>query len=94
MKVEKGGGSKELPKIDIKLKDTTPVVSSTGGKIFQEGVILRKLSRFATGNTVDSLIPISVFYDIKTGEVIKELLPKELYEEFGFEEPKEEESKA
>lgn len=95
MKVSKGGSENgaTAPKIDIKLKDTIPMTSSTGGKIFQEGVILRKLSKFATGSDVDSIIPISVFYDVVSGEIVKELLPKELHAEFGFLEDSQEDQK-
>jgi len=54
--------------------------------IFQEAVIFRKASKFLTGQKEDSLIPINVFVDIKTGKVCKELLPRQLWEEFGYSE--------
>ena len=70
-------------KIDFK-KDTTPLYSEDGNMLFQEAVIFRKVNRFLTGQKEDSLIPVTVFIDIKTGKVVKELLPKQLWSEFGF----------
>lgn len=72
-------------KLDLK-KDTTPLYSEDGNMIFQEAVILRKASRFLTGQKEDSIIPISVFIDVKTGKVLKELLPKQLWSDFGYSE--------
>jgi hypothetical protein len=43
---------------------------------------LRKASRFAVGTAQDALIPIPVFYDVKTGAILKETLPKELQDEY------------
>ena len=68
--------------VNIDLKNTQPVTSSTGGKVFAEGVILRKISKFVAGTTEDDIMPIHVFYDVATGEVIKEMLPKDLRDEF------------
>ena len=72
----------QLPQAQVDLSTTTAVVSEDGNHIFQEGVILRKVSRFITGGTEDGLIPIPVFFDVKTGKVLTELLPKELREEY------------
>jgi len=68
--------------VNIDLKNTQPVTSSTGGKVFAEGVILRKVSKFVAGTTEDAIMPIPVFYDVQTGEVVKEMLPKDLQDEF------------
>ena len=67
---------------NIDLKNTTAVKSSTGGQVFAEGVILRKISKFIAGTSEDAVMPIPVFYDVETGEVIKEMLPKDLRDEF------------
>jgi hypothetical protein len=67
---------------NIDLQNTTPITSSTGGKIFSEGVILRKISKFVTGTTEDSIMPIPVFYDVISGEILVDMLPKELRDEF------------
>ena len=68
--------------VNIDLKNTQPILSSTGGKVFSEGVILRKVSKFVTGTSEDAIMSIPVFYDVVTGEIIQEMLPKELREEF------------
>jgi hypothetical protein len=68
--------------VNIDLKNTQPISSSTGGKVFSEGVILRKVSKFVAGTSEDAIMPIPVFYDVVTGEIIQEMLPKELREEF------------
>jgi hypothetical protein len=67
---------------NIDLQNTTPITSSTGGKIFSEGVILRKISKFVAGTTEDAIMPIPVFYDVISGEVVVDMLPKELRDEF------------
>jgi hypothetical protein len=70
--------------MNIDLKNTTPIMSSTGGQIFTEGVIVRKVSKFIVGSTEDAMIPIPVMYDVNTGEVLIEMLPKELREEMAI----------
>ena len=44
--------------------------------------ILRKVSKFIAGTSEDAIMPIPVFYDVKTGKVLVEMLPKELREEY------------
>ena len=68
--------------VNVDLKNTQPISSSTGGKVFAEGVILRKVSKFVAGTAEDAIMPIPVFYDVISGEVVKEMLPKELRDEF------------
>jgi hypothetical protein len=69
-------------KINIDLKNTTAVLSPEGNQVFAEGVILRKISRFVAGTTEDAVMPIPVFYDVQTGKVLVDTLPKELRAEF------------
>jgi hypothetical protein len=47
-------------------------------EVFQEGVLLRKASRFLTGTSQDAIIPIPVFMCSKCGNVNEEFLPKNL----------------
>lgn len=68
--------------INIDIKNTKPILSPEGNSVFAEGVILRKVSRFVTGTSEDGVIPIPCFYDVKTGKVLVELLPKEIRSEF------------
>ena len=68
--------------VNIDIKNTKAITSPEGNQVFSEGVILRKVSRFVTGTSEDGVIPVPVFYDVVTGKVLVELLPKELRAEF------------
>jgi|TARA_R110000824_G_scaffold12407_3_gene54443 hypothetical protein len=72
----------EMKGPNIDLTNTTAITSSTGGKVFSEGVILRKISKFVAGTAEDAIMPIPVFYDVITGEVMVDMIPKELRDEF------------
>ena len=61
--------------VNIDIKSSQPITSP-------EGVILRKVSKFVAGTAEDAIIPIPVMYDVKTGNVLVELLPKELRDEY------------
>ena len=69
----------QQPQID--LNNTTSVTNTEGGILFQQGVILRKVSKFVTGTSEDALIPIPVFYDPATGKVVMESVPADLRDE-------------
>jgi len=69
----------QQPQID--LKNTTEVKNFNGGSIFQQGVILRKVSKFIAGTDEDALLPIPVFYDPETKKIFQESVPKELRED-------------
>lgn len=73
---------KQQLNINIDIKNTQPVVSEDGNQVFAEGVLLRKVSRFVTGTQEDGIIPVPCFYDVATGKVLVDLLPKELKEMF------------
>ena len=72
--------SNQQQNLNIKVdpSQTTPIISPEGKQVFTEGVILRKVSKFVTGTTEDNVLPIQVFYDPETGEILKEGLPAEL----------------
>jgi hypothetical protein len=72
----------EQMKMNVDIKQTTPIKSEEGNQIFQEAVILRKASKFLVGTSEDAVIPIPVFIDVKTNKIVIELLPKELREEY------------
>ncbi len=74
------------PQMNIDLKNTTPIISEEGNQIFAEGVILRKVSKFVSGTAEDGIMPIPVFYDVVTGKVVTETLPREIRDEFVKEE--------
>jgi len=65
----------------IDLKNTSEVKNSEGGSIFQQGVILRTISKFITGTDEDALLPIPIFYDTKTNKILTSSVPKDLREE-------------
>ena len=52
------------PQVD--LKSTTSFETPEGKKIFQQGVLLRKVSKFVAGTDEDAVMPIPVFYDAET----------------------------
>jgi len=73
----------QQPQID--LKNTTEVKNFNGGSIFQQGVILRKVSRIVAGTEEDALMPIPVFYDPETNKILTDSVPKDLREEMADE---------
>ena len=74
----------EQQQLNIDIKTTVPIKSEDGNQIFQEGFLLRKVSRFVTGQPKDGLLPIPIYFDIITGRPVKETLPTDLWVEFGF----------
>jgi hypothetical protein len=72
----------EQLKMNVDIKQSTPIKSEEGNQVFQEAVILRKISKFLTGTSEDAVVPIPVFIDTKTGKILTELMPKELREEY------------
>jgi len=69
----------QQPPID--LKNTTAIKNFDGGVVFQQGVVLRTVSKFVMGTDEDALLPIPVFYDPSTKKILKSSVPKELREE-------------
>jgi uncharacterized Zn finger protein len=69
----------EQPQLNIGLDKTTAAsCDECENEVFQEGVMLRKASRFLTGTSQDAIIPIPVFTCSKCGHVNAEFLPKNL----------------
>ncbi len=65
--------------LNISLDKTTGMsCDECGNEVFQEGVLLRKASRFLTGTPQDAMIPIQVFACSKCGHVNEEFLPMQL----------------
>jgi len=71
----------EQPQLNLDLKNTTGIQNSEGGSVFQQGLILRKISKFLAGTPEDAIVPIPIFYDPHTFKIFAEALPKELREE-------------
>jgi hypothetical protein len=72
-------------KINIDLKNTQPITSPEGNHVFAEGIVLRKISRFVAGTAEDAVMPVPIFYDVQTGKVLLDTLPKDLREEYANE---------
>ena len=68
------------PKVD--LKNTSKMETSEGKVVFQEGFVLRKVSKFLTGSTEDQVIPLPVMYEVTSGKILKEFIPEELQAEY------------
>lgn len=52
------------------------IVCECGNKIFNESVILKKVSKFITGTPNDTIYPIPVYCCAKCGKIPKEFLEK------------------
>jgi hypothetical protein len=70
------------PQLNIDLKSTTSIETPDGNKIFQQGVLLRKVSKFVVGAKEDAVMPIPVFYDPQTNKILESTIPVELREEY------------
>ena len=70
----------QQPNID--LTNTTAVEGFNGGKLFGQGVIIRKVSKFVMGSDQDMLVPIPVFYDLESKKILLDSIPPEIREEY------------
>ena len=66
----------------VKLEDTTAFVSPEGNKIFQQGVLLRSVSKFVAGTDEDAVMPIPVFFCPDTKKIVGLTLPPEIRDEY------------
>lgn len=75
--------SQEQLKLNIPLEKTVTITNEAGEPIvLSEGIILRKANKFLVGTTQDALVPIPIFYDIKTHKIALDMLPPEIRDEF------------
>jgi len=70
--------------LNLDITKTQPILTKEGGRVWQQGFVLRKASRFLLGSEEDMLVPIQVFFCPQTGEICKDGLPRGM--EFLFEE--------
>ena len=68
--------------MNVDVKNTTIIETPDGGVVFQQGVLLRKVSKFVVGADEDALMPIPVFYDPTTGKILESTVPVEIREEY------------
>ena len=65
--------------LKVSLDKTLPIIcEECGSQAFQEAVMLRKVSKFLTGDSQDGVLPIATFVCAKCGHVNAEFMPKEL----------------
>ena len=65
--------------LKVSLDKTTPIAcEQCGSESFQEALMLRKVSKFLTGDAQDGVLPIATFVCAKCGHTNQEFLPKEL----------------
>lgn len=71
--------NQEQPRLNISLDKTQEVTcDKCSGQVFQEGLMLRKASKFLTGTAQDALIPLPVFSCSSCGHVNEDFLPEPL----------------
>lgn len=73
---------KQNMQMNVDLKSTTAIEGTDGNQIFQQGVLLRKVSKFVVGADEDAVMPIPVFFDSTSGKVLESTVPVELREEY------------
>ena len=65
------------PQMNIDLNNTESV-EHKNVKIWTQGFLIRKISKFVAGTDEDAMMPIPIFYDSVSGEILQATLPKEL----------------
>lgn len=65
----------EQQEVRLDISQTTPIVCECGSKFFQEAIMLRKWSRFASGLPTDQNVPIPVMICIECKKINGETLP-------------------
>ena len=68
--------------LNIDLKNTKSIETPEGNKIFQQGVLLRSVSKFVVGAEEDAVLPVPVFYDPISGKILESTIPADLREEY------------
>ena len=68
--------------LNVDLKSTTAIEGQDGNQIFQQGVLLRKVSKFVVGAEEDAVMPIPVFFDTVSGKVLESTIPVDLRDEY------------
>lgn len=69
----------QQPMNNIPLDKTTGLLcEKCEGEVFAQTFLLRKLSRFVTGDQQDRIIPLTVFACLKCNHVNEDFIPAEL----------------
>ena len=61
--------------VRLDVSQTTPIVCECGSKFFQEAIMLRKWSRFASGLPTDQNVPIPVMICMECKKINEDTLP-------------------
>ena len=72
----------QLVQPQIDLKSTTGVKCKCGGQVFNEGLILRRVSKFLSAQPKDSLLPIPLFYCVKCATPLEGMIPMEIKQDY------------
>jgi predicted nucleic acid-binding Zn ribbon protein len=65
------------PQLNVNLSDAPYLeCEECGGKVFEERMMIKKISRFMTGGDQDSIVPIPVISCAKCGHVNEMFKPK------------------
>jgi hypothetical protein len=65
--------------LKVSLDKTLPITCEACESLaFQEAIMLRKVSKFLTGDVQDGVLPIQTFVCAKCGHINKDFYPKEL----------------
>lgn len=65
--------------LKVSLDKTLPILcEECGSQAFQEALMLRKVSKFLTGDAQDGVLPVATFVCAKCGHVNSDFMPKEL----------------
>lgn len=70
------------PQMDIDFTSTDSVDGFNGTKLFGQAFVIRKISKFVAQTDEDAFMPIPVFYDLESKQILIDTLPKELREEY------------
>ena len=74
--------SEQQQQMNVDVKNTTSIETPSGGVVFQQGVLLRKVSKFVVGADEDAIMPIPVFFDPETGKILESTVPLDLRDQY------------
>jgi hypothetical protein len=67
--------NQQQQEVRLDLSQTTPIICECGNQFFQEVVMIRKWSRFASGLPTDQNVPIPVMICTECKKINDETLP-------------------
>ena len=77
MEVTQGGLDGSTPKLNINLADSPYVeCEQCNGKVFEERMMLKRVSKFMTGGNQDSIVPLQVIACSNCGNINELFRPK------------------